>query len=280
MESEGVSRVEYRNLSSLADFSAVVELQERIWGPGYGQVVPLSILSISVKRGGMLIGAFDAAVMIGFVYSLAGLKGGKPMQWSHMLGIIPERRREGTGRALKLLQRERAIEMGIDLMEWTFDPLQIANAHFNFSGLGAIVEEYEENAYGFSSSPLHGGSPTDRLVAQWWLRSDRVQRRLDVGRPADLFLPADPANRVRPCGMWLEPTEVDLSLESDRVSVQIPGGFTQMLGRVPDLASTWRMTIRQIFTSYFARGFRAVDFCLNEDAGSGAYLLTRSLLGC
>src|SRR5262249_18405096 len=143
-------------------------------------------LTISVKRGGILIGAFEAGAereasaerMIGFVYSLPGIKHGKPTQWSHMLGVLDAFRRDGIGRQLKLLQRERALAMGLDLIEWTFDPLQAMNAHLNFERLGVVAEEYEENIYGESTSPLHFGNPTDRLVAEWRLRDPHVERRL------------------------------------------------------------------------------------------------------
>src|SRR5437868_12738563 len=115
----------YRDLKTLEEFAQVVELERVIWGPGYDEVVPVPILAVTVKRGGILIGAFEADRMIGFVYSQPGLKhGNKPMQWSHMLGVLDQFRSAGAGRELKLLQRERAIAMGLDLIEWTYDPMQ------------------------------------------------------------------------------------------------------------------------------------------------------------
>ena len=157
--------VTFRDLTTLADYAQVVELERVIWGPGYDDVVPVSILAVSVLRGGILIGAFardtereaSAERMVGFVYSLPGLKHGKPTQWSHMLGVLEAHRNDGTGRHLKLLQRERTLAMGLELIEWTYDPMQALNAHLNFAKLGVVVEEYEENVYGMSSSPLHRG---------------------------------------------------------------------------------------------------------------------------
>src|SRR4051795_579646 len=80
--------ISYRDLTSLADFATVVDLEQEIWGPGYTEPVPVPILAITVKRGGILIGAFDGDRMVGFVYSLPGLKNGRPVQWSHMAGVI------------------------------------------------------------------------------------------------------------------------------------------------------------------------------------------------
>src|SRR5262249_17605304 len=173
-----MATVSYRDLTRLDEFAAVVALERSIWGPGYDEVVPTPILTVSINRGGILIGAFEGERMIGFVYSLAGIKHGKPTQWSHMLGVVPEYRREGVGRRLKLMQRERALQMGLDLIEWTYDPMQAMNAHLNFQKLGVVVEEYEENIYGESTSPLHKGNPTDRFVAEWWIASDRVAQRI------------------------------------------------------------------------------------------------------
>ena len=169
-----------RDLTTLEELATVVDLEREVWGPGYDDVVPVPILAVTARRGGILIGAFEDDRLVGFVYSLAGLKDGRPMQWSHMLGVADAARNRGLGRRLKSLQRDRALAMGLDLIEWTFDPMQAMNAHFNFAKLGAVASEYEENVYGESTSPLHRGNPTDRLVAAWHIREPHVQRRLAV----------------------------------------------------------------------------------------------------
>jgi predicted GNAT superfamily acetyltransferase len=272
--------VTYRDLTTLDEFAQVVALERAIWGPGYDDVVPVPILAITVKRGGILVGAFDEDRMIGFVYSLPGIKQGKPMQWSHMLGVVDEFRSAGVGRALKLLQRERTLAAGLELVEWTFDPMQALNAHLNFTKLGVVVEAYEENVYGESSSPLHRGNPTDRFVAEWWVREPHVARRI---APAGAVLlrtselgDARPVNRVAENGEWLESVDVDLSLDARRLLVTIPTGFTDMLARAGELALAWRICTRAMFTTYFDRGYKAVDFMLNRPAGRGTYLLART----
>ena len=271
--------VTYRDLTTLEEFAQVVELERVIWGPGYDEVVPVPILAVTVKRGGILVGAFEANQMIGFVYSLPGIKYGKPTQWSHMLGVLDEFRNAGAGRELKLLQRERTLALGLDLIEWTYDPMQAMNAHLNFARLGIVVEEYEENVYGESSSPLHRGNPTDRFVAEWWVREPHVERRI---APAGGLTPgtseladAQPVNRVAENGDWLESVDVDLSLDARRLLVHIPMGFTDMLARNPELALAWRVCTRAIFTTYFDRGYKAVDFMLDRAARRGTYLLVR-----
>jgi predicted GNAT superfamily acetyltransferase len=273
-----MQEITYRDLTSLSDFAAVVDLEQEIWGPGYTEPVPVPILAVTVKRGGILIGAFAGLRMIGFVYSLAGLKGGRPMQWSHMAGVVEEFRNAGIGYRLKLLQRERALQMGLDLIEWTYDPLQAMNAHLNFAKLGVVVEEYEENVYGASQSPLHRGNPTDRFVAEWPIGAPQVVQR--VGAPciplrAHEVADVPRANRALPSGEWHECSAVDLAMDDRRLIVEIPMGFTEMLARAPDLAFAWRMDTRRIFATYFARDFRAVDFLLDRNGRKGAYLLVR-----
>ena len=173
-----------RPLTTIDECRKVAELEKSVWGYTDAEdVVPPPVLIVSIKRGGILLGAFDeAGEMKGFVYSMAAVKDGRPTQWSHMLGVTPDARDAGLGEALKLAQREQALRMGIDLIEWTYDPLQALNAHFNFAKLGVVVEEYEENIYGESSSPLHRGTPTDRFVAQWAL-SDAARRSGGCRRP-------------------------------------------------------------------------------------------------
>jgi predicted GNAT superfamily acetyltransferase len=276
--------ISYRDLTTLEEFAEVVELERTIWGPGYADVVPVPIFAITLMRGGVLVGAFDDGRMVGFVYSVAGIKHGKPTQWSHMLGVLPEFRNDGVGHRLKLLQRERTLAMGLDLIEWTFDPMQALNAHLNFTKLGIVVEEYEVNVYGTSNSPLHAGNPTDRFVAEWNIREPHVEGRLaraaharaGGGAPIPLrsheSSDAVTANAIAPSG---SPAcvDVDLQLDARRIAVQIPMGFTEMLVDAPALALEWRMATREIFTTYFARGYKAVDFVLDRGNRRGAYLL-------
>jgi predicted GNAT superfamily acetyltransferase len=278
-----MASIAYRDLTTLDDFAAVVELEREIWGPGYDEVVPVPILAVTVKRGGILVGAFvqresSADRLIGFVYSIAGLKHGKPTQWSHMLGVVPEARSDGIGMQLKLLQRDRALALGLDLIEWTYDPMQAMNAHLNFSKLGVVVEEYEENVYGVSNSPLHRGNPTDRFVAEWHIREPHVRRRLNPGVVAirtHEVAEAPRLNRARASGEFHECVDMRLDVDARRVVVEIPMGFTAMLAGDPELALRWRMATRRIFEAYFSRGYKAVDFMLDRAARTGSYLLAR-----
>jgi predicted GNAT superfamily acetyltransferase len=166
------------------------------------------------------------------------------------------------------------------LIEWTFDPLQAMNAHLNFAKLGVVVQEYEENVYGTSMSPLHQGNPTDRFVAEWHVREPHVERRLAAGaaftmRPDELT-DAVAVNKSQPAGEWLENVDVDLSVDARRLSVEIPMGFTDMLALAPELALAWRVCTRAIFTTYFDRGYRAVEFFIDRPRRRGRYLLVRS----
>lgn len=268
-----------RPLTSLDDCRKVAALEKVIWGYTDAEdVVPPPVLIVSIKRGGILLGAFDdPGEMKGFVYSIPGIKDGRTMQWSHMLGVTPDARASGLGLGLKLAQREQALGMGIDLVEWTYDPLQTVNAHLNFARLGVIVEEYAMDVYGESSSPLHRGTPTDRFIAEWHLREPHVERRIashDVALVRDAAVGRAPVvNPSRPGERWPRPGNLDLSLDAARVLVDVPEGFADMQQADPPLALEWRLTTRAAFLGYFARGYRAVDFFRVPESGCGRYLL-------
>jgi predicted GNAT superfamily acetyltransferase len=167
--------IEVRPLTEREDLKTVVKLQREIWGFEDVDLIPLRLFVVATKIGGQVFGAFDSRQMIGFCMALPGLKaGGKTYLHSHMLGVLPDYRNSGVGRALKLAQRDDALGRGVSLIEWTFDPLEIKNAFFNIERLGAIVRRYVLNQYGTTSSPLHGGLPTDRCIAEWWIASQRV----------------------------------------------------------------------------------------------------------
>lgn len=174
MNTASQNPIHIHSLTTLEQFERCVVLQLEVWGYSDGDVIPRRVFVVAQRIGGQVIGAFDGDTLIGFAMSLPGYREGKPYLHSHMLAVQPQYRNAGIGRRLKLAQRDDALARGFDLMEWTFDPLEIRNAHLNIARLGAIVRRYQPDFYGPSSSPLQGGLPTDRLYAEWWLRSGRV----------------------------------------------------------------------------------------------------------
>ena len=166
--------VEIRTLTELSEFDLCVEIETAVWGYDPADMIPRRMFLLASRIGGQVMGAFAGGTMAGFAMALPGYRHGHPYLHSHMVGVLPEFRNLGLGRKLKLAQREDALARGFELMEWTFDPLEIKNAHLNIARLGAIVRRYKRNFYGPSSSPLQGGLPTDRVYAEWWLRSKRV----------------------------------------------------------------------------------------------------------
>ena len=168
--------IEIRQLRQFDEFAEAVRLQQTIWGFDDIEMLPLRSFVVYGKIGGQLFGAYDGGEMVGFLIAVPGIKPGpRPYLHSHMLGVLPAWRDAGIGRRLKLRQREEALERGIELIEWTFDPLELKNAFFNLERLGAVVRRYAENQYGVTASPLHGGLPTDRCIAEWWIDSPRVR---------------------------------------------------------------------------------------------------------
>ncbi|MGH9712253.1 MAG: GNAT family N-acetyltransferase [Candidatus Acidiferrales bacterium] len=165
--------IEIRHCRALAEYEECVRLERSTWGEEL--TVPAAIFVVAHHSGGQVLGAFDGGQMIGFTMALTGLRGKQGFLHSHMTAVLPDYQNRGVGRRLKLFQRQDALKRGIPLVEWTFDPLELKNAHFNLVRLGAIVRRYIPDCYGVTNSPMHAGLPTDRLVAEWWLDSERVR---------------------------------------------------------------------------------------------------------
>jgi predicted GNAT superfamily acetyltransferase len=205
-----VETVALRNCTELYEFRACVALQQEVWGFSDAELVPLRIFSLAPKIGGQVVGAWEDETLIGYAMAIPGSRNGHPYLHSHMVAVKEGYRNTGLGRRIKLFQREDAIAQGYELMEWTFDPLEIKNSYFNLERLGAIARRYNVNQYGITNSPLHGFLPTDRLVAEWWMKSRRVETVLSNGHhpaiheeervevPAEIYAwKADPAMRSR-----------------------------------------------------------------------------------
>jgi len=236
--------IQIRFMEDAEEMGVCVELQQRIWGYAPIDTVPDQIFIVAKKTGGQVMAAYDAEKPVGFALAFAAARDGVGYLHSHMVGVVEEYQNRGVGRLLKMAQREDALYRGINLIEWTFDPLQLKNAHFNLERLGAIVRHYIPNLYGRTSSPLHAGLPTDRLVAEWWVHSQRVEDAL-AGRP--------------------RPSSVDCQ------RIAIPASIRQICRDEPPRAEKLQAEVREQFLASTADGRAAVGFEFNEELGT--YLL-------
>lgn len=217
----GQHEIEIRHCDSLAEYEICVRLQFQVWGEQIA--VPSPVFVVAHHTGGQILGAFDGDKMVGFTMALVGTRGGKPFLHSHMTAVLPEYQNRGVGRRLKLFQRHDALKREIRLVEWTFDPLELKNAHFNFVRLGAIARRFIANCYGITESPLHAGLPTDRLVAEWWIDSDRVKNIL-----ADNSLPASTDIRSISLPAELIKIKANDRAAAARVQARARGEFQKM----------------------------------------------------
>lgn len=234
-----------RPLDGLDELREAVALQETVWGEGFSERVPVSLLKVSVRLGGVVSGAFDEeGRLVGFVFGMTGLEDGRPVHWSDMLAVAPDIRNRGLGRRLKLHQRERLLALGVDRMYWTFDPLESRNAWLNLARLGATAREYVPDMYGPSDSPLHRGLGTDRLVALWELDSERVGDRLAGGAPPGLDdLPRAFGARSGPDGLVPEEPHTH-RLDAPAFLVPIPADIQAIKATAPERAVRWREATR------------------------------------
>jgi len=294
--------VTLRPLASHEDYHACYELQLVTWGRDFQEGVPPSVLKISQRVGGIAAGAFGAGgELLGYVYGLTGVRppgsprsaaqapapGGRPrpelLHWSHMLAVAPEARDLGLGTRLKLYQRELLLPLGVEVVEWTYDPLEARNAHLNLNRLGAEAVEYVEDMYkGEMGSDLARGIGTDRFIVSWWIAGERGRDALERLRledggggggagasaggsgsaaPPERFLDA-PAIEPAPAGNAGSAGEAGappLPL-APRVRIEIPAHIQEFKERQPERALAWRLLTRRAFQAYLARGYQVTAF--------------------
>jgi len=250
--------IEIHEITKLEEFQECVQIQKEVWGfDDPYDIVPLPLLIVSLRNDGIVLGAFDGGRQIGFVYSLPGSHQGKKVQWSHMLAVLPDYRNSDIGYRLKMAQYEMAREKGYNVLEWTYDPLESRNAHFNLKKLGCVANEYEINIYGETSSPLHSGTPTDRFIAHWPippLKKTMPEWKESPKAPALVTRTRQPAPDV----LLIE--DVDLSASGEFLFVEIPENMQALKSHSKDAPLQWRLQTRRVFTHYFEAGYWAYSF--------------------
>jgi predicted GNAT superfamily acetyltransferase len=297
--------------------AAVEDLQRKVWSEDDIDIVPAHLLITAAHNGGLLIGAFaepgepageddydlsleppswSSSKMVGFVFGFPGLyftpDGPRPKHCSHMLAVIPDYHNQGVGFSLKRAQWQMVRNQGLDRITWTFDPLLSRNAYLNIVKLGGVSNTYLRNIYGEMRDGLNAGLASDRFQVDWWVNSQRVNRRL--GKRARLRLDlahflsagAEIINPTHPGpNNWPVPAEPVQVLDSERtgeapvkgavVLVEIPADFIGLKAADPLLAADWRMHTRSLFEDLFDRGYLVTDFVTLDGAhGRSFYVLS------
>ncbi len=223
-----------RHLTTIDDFKQCIRIQREAWGFQDIDMVPIPLFVLARDGGGIVIGKEIDGKIVGFAYSFPLYKG-EWVQHSHMLAVLPEYQGRGIGYELKMKQREIAIEMGYRKIQWTFDVLQAKNAYFNLHKLGVIVREYLPNYYGEISSTLYSGLPTDRLLAEWFIKEERKKKEV-------------------------------------LARVEIPADIQKLKSENIKEAERWQERIRKELTELFSRGYYIFD--VERKEGRVFYLLT------
>jgi len=237
-----VSEIEVRHCTTIDEYEQCVRIVRTVWGPELAE--PTGMFVVAHHTGGQTFAAFVGSKMVGFTLAIAATRGGKIFLHSHQTAVLPEYRDRGIGRKLKLFQRDDALRRDIDLVEWTFDPLELKNAYFNLARLGAVARRWIPNFYGITDSPLHSGIPTDRLVAEWWLESTRVKATLE----------GDP-----------------LAESSSGERVSLPSNIAQVKAENPEAAVRIQTALRERMQLAFSRGLVATS--IESSEGGTNYVL-------
>ncbi|PFG06281.1 GNAT family N-acetyltransferase [Bacillus sp. es.034] len=256
-----LSSMNIRKLQSVEELEVVRKLESLIWS--FEDSVPVNQSIAVVKNGGFILGAFYQEKLIGFQYSFPGFDGRKVYLVSHSLGIHPDFRKFGIGEILKKAQRSTAIEMGYELITWTYDPLETVNGNLNLHKLGAIVSQYIPNVYGDMDDQLNAGIPTDRFLVKWCIhQSDEKIQSLD-----DMH----PVIELKECDNGWSVDKVYLTLTHDRLSVSVPGHFQELKKTDFSLALDWRKKTRDVFSHYLHQGWIVTDL-VKDYKHQGQYL--------
>ncbi len=262
--------ITYKQLKTVEDLIPCEKLQEAVWKFNKNDIIPPRFMRVLCKHGGFAMGAFDGETMIGFVFGVPAIHYGRPSQHSHMLAVLPEYHNQNVGFNLKKAQREDALSRNIDLITWAFDPLQSKNAHLNINKLGVIACSYDINLYGeSSSSKLHSGLGTDRLLAEWWLVSDRVKSIIECSASNSNSTPYANGMKInkteRGTQRLLIPAKPDLTLTNEVLLLEIPDNIDEMKDSNIEAARKWRILVQKTFLHYFNAGYYINSFQVERE---------------
>lgn len=253
----------------------IQRLHKKIWGVQDVDVVAGHLLVAISRNAGLLLCAYDGDKPIGFSLGICAVQnGGSPYFYSHNLGVLKEYWDSDIGYQIKLAQRKYVLSMSLLLAQWTFDPLESRNAYLNIKKLGCICARYIHNHYGTMSDGLNANLPSDRMIAEWWINSDRVVNAVDSGpshtplHEKNTHAEIEPLNNVIHDD-WELPKPLSTAtnwsnMEAGHAYVEIPYNYQQLRQRDIGLAREWRFHVREILEECFARNMVIDDFVCRD----------------
>jgi chorismate synthase len=240
------------------EYEAAVDLQRATWGEERGELIYRTHMLITQKVGGIAAGAFHDTQLVGFVYGLTGIRDGELGHWSHMLAVHDDWRGRGLGRQLKIFQREILLQMNVKAMYWTFDPLVARNAHLNINRLGAVVQSYARDMYGYDPNGiLSQGIGTDRFIIRWDLETVPGDWKMSDSVSSDVSIPII-NTKVDSDGIP-QPVEQELPMLA-RLRVEIPADILEIQNTDMKTTTAWRQNTQRIFIHYLDSGYRVAGF--------------------
>lgn len=285
-------KITYRTLETIEECVQAQNIQLNVWGENELHVMPWRLFLDLVRNGGLVLGAFDGDRMIGFNVGFLGTDQDSPNRPamarlkfnSHAMGVHPDYQNAGVGYQLKLKQRDFALENGVRLITWTYDPLQSRNANLNLRRLGVVCNHYIREYYGEMRDDINLNFPSDRFHVEWWVTSDRVKQRVK-SVPASASLSdvleagAVLANSTRTNDQGLlVPIDSGVELDGSDLLVEIPPDLDSLREQNEDLSLEWRLHTRRLFEYVFVEGYYVTDFIFlrDEETPGSFYLLSTS----
>jgi len=270
--------MEIRKLATPEEYLQAELLQKTVWHFPDREIVPLNELVVLQKHGGHVFAAFQGDQMVAFCFGCPAYREGKSYHYSRMLGVLPGSQDSGIGHRMKLQQRAYVLEQGLDLIVWTFDPLQSRNAYLNIEKLGCVIREYTPNLYPKSDSQFNRGLGSDRFTPEWWIRSQRVKDRISGMRTAyalEEYAPVLGTRRNKEG--WRVGTQVQPARREKKLSVEIPDDVDALKKQDLKLAQKWRRQTREAFETLFKRGYVVHGFVTQPEPGGrrSFYLLEK-----
>jgi predicted GNAT superfamily acetyltransferase len=254
-----------RELQTMPEFTALVEMQQAIWGMVRGEATSPYIMNAARHNGGVVLGAEYQGRLVGFCFGFVGWRDGGRLLWSHMAGVLPEYHGRGIGLKLKLAQRQWALDHGHTVISWTFDPMQRGNASFNFHHLGGTASTYYVDYYGEMTDALNAGLASDRLEVRWLLDDAR-----GAAVPAE-YDPAAFVLRAGDDGTLLRAPES--AFARPVCFIEIPYNISALKRSDMERAQRWQLALRWAMQEALRQGYVVVDFVSQE--ARGWYVLRR-----